>query len=625
MSRYVELVECGAKNFYRYGNTLIKFKIDSGLTSIFGKNGSGKSSIVEIIHYVLFGSSYRGINLDKMVNNTNGKALLAYVLLNVTENGHTDTYLIQRGISPNIKRIYKNNSDKEMKVPTKFDNYVVNDILGFNENTHKKIIAVSAGGKPFIKMTLDERRQIIDNITNLNETKTYLKIAKNCMSEISSKLTVIEAEINIQNNALIPYLDILKKNNDDIDTRIDDLLHANVRYQNEITTNEITLDGHTVELDSLNAELIKIVSEEFDLITEYNKNNPREIQEKIIECNSNLKYLKKQVTEKTDEYNKIKPNVVCDHCGNSYTVDQANAKRSEKLIEIDELKIQGRKIKEELDVVTNTANELSEQVNKIREVQNKKSNINYSIQSKKHEIQVINNNIGFIQSTIDKNLVDIDKLTKSKKDSETSLKTQDKIDVLNLKINDLNKERGEILDKIESYKYMIKMLSDEGIKSYILNKFLPILNKLINYYLKIFDMNIYLEIKADYDYVMRSSNGLSDEYDGLSGGQQQRINLAILFAQSDLIKIIGNFKTNVLFLDEFIDGAIDKQGLMDTMNIMKQISIRDNKAIVFISHRLDENLIRNIDHFYMASKLDSDFSEFNCVKAEDVMEIINQN
>jgi DNA repair exonuclease SbcCD ATPase subunit len=169
------------------------------------------------------------------------------------------------------------------------------------------------------------------------------------------------------------------------------------------------------------------------------------------------------------------------------------------------------------------------------------------------------------------------------------------------------------------------MFSDDGIKTFILNKFLPILNKLINYYLKIFNISIYLELTSDYNYTMKSSNGLADDYEGLSGGQQQRINLAILFAQTDLIKIIGNFKTNVLFLDEFIDGAIDHEGLMDTLKIMKQISIRDNKAIVFISHRLDSNLIRDIDNFYMANMVDNDFSEFLKVNSEDVMQIINQN
>ena len=625
MSRYVEILECGAKNFYRYGNTLIKFNVKSGLTSISGKNGSGKSSIIEIIHYVLFGRSYRGINLDKMVNNTNGKGLLAYVLIRVTENGHSDTYLIQRGIDPNIKKIFKNNSDKPERIPTTFDNHIIETMLGFNENTHKKIIAVSAGGQPFIKMTLDEKRKIIDNITNLSDTKEYAKITKNAMSESLSRVSVIESEIGIHKSSLVPYLEILKKNNDEIDDRISEINISIIRSQNEMNVYEQKVDELTIELDTLNNELSDIVNNEKIEITEYNKNNPKKLQDEIVDHNSTLKYLKQKVTEKKHELTKIQANIPCDNCGNCYTEDQANNKRSEKQLEINELIAEGKETKAKLDLVNDIVIKFNDQITKIRAIQGQKSNTNYSIQAKKHEITIVTNNISFIKSGIHKYEDEITRLTTAKKDSETALKTQDKIDVLNLKISDLQKELAELKDKIEAYKYMIKMFSDDGIKSFILNKFLPILNKLINYYLKIFNISVYLELTSDYNYTMKSSNGLADDYEGLSGGQQQRINLAILFAQTDLIKIIGNFKTNILFLDEFIDGAIDHEGLMDTLKIMKQISLRDNKSIVFISHRLDSNLIRDIDNFYMANKVDSDFSDFSKVESDDVMQIINQN
>ena len=484
---------------------------------------------------------------------------------------------------------------------------------------------MSAGGQPFIKMTLDEKRKIIDNITNLSDTKEYAKITKNAMSESLSRVSVIESEIGIHKSSLVPYLEILKKNNDEIDDRISEINISIIRSQNEMNVYEQKVDELTIELDTLNNELSDIVNNEKIEITEYNKNNPKKLQDEIVDHNSTLKYLKQKVTEKKHELTKIQANIPCDNCGNCYTEDQANNKRSEKQLEINELIAEGKETKAKLDLVNDIVIKFNDQITKIRAIQGQKSNTNYSIQAKKHEITIVTNNISFIKSGIHKYEDEITRLTTAKKDSETALKTQDKIDVLNLKISDLQKELAELKDKIEAYKYMIKMFSDDGIKSFILNKFLPILNKLINYYLKIFNISVYLELTSDYNYTMKSSNGLADDYEGLSGGQQQRINLAILFAQTDLIKIIGNFKTNILFLDEFIDGAIDHEGLMDTLKIMKQISLRDNKSIVFISHRLDSNLIRDIDNFYMANKVDSDFSDFSKVESDDVMQIINQN
>lgn len=625
MSRYVEIVECGAKNFFRYGNTLIKFNVEQGLTNIFGKNGSGKSCILEIIHYVFFGESYRGINLEEMINNTNNKNLLAYVVIRVTENGVSDKYTIQRGMAPNIKKIFKNDNVKAESIPTTFDKYVVDSLLGFSASTHKKIIAVSAGGQPFLKMKLEDKRQVIDNITNIAETKEYSKLAKNALSESNSRLNIINSEIAINNASLIPYNEVLMKNDQDLDDRINSFRDNIARLQNEIATKDIKLHELDEEYIKITEELTTATKNEKDLILEYNKNNPIDINNKQIDLNSTLKYLREKANEIKNEISKINPDVCCNHCGNSYTVDQANTKRAEKTLELEALVVKGKVTKAELDELNIVIASLATQVESIKKVQIDKGEISYRLQNKKHEIKLLENEINMITSSIERDVNDIDKLEVSRNNSETIMKTKDKIDVLNIKINDLVVEKNEMLEKIEAFQYIIKMCSDEGIKSFVLNKFLPILNRLINYYLRIFNIDISIELTSDYDYVMKSTSGLANNYDGLSGGQKQRINLAILFAQTDLIKIIGNFNTNILFLDEFIDGAVDSEGLNDTLKIMKQISERDNKAIVFISHRLDEVLISDIDHFYLANKIDKDFSDFSKKSREEVLEILNNN
>ena len=101
--------------------------------------------------------------------------------------------------------------------------------------------------------------------------------------------------------------------------------------------------------------------------------------------------------------------------------------------------------------------------------------------------------------------------------------------------------------------------------------------------------------------------------------------MAILFAQTDLIKLIGNFKTNLLFLDEYIDGGVDDEGLNATIKILKQICLKDNKSIVLISHKLNANIIKELDYFYHAKKINDNFSELVEVDSSYTSEILREN
>lgn len=625
MSRYVEILEVGAKNFFRFGDQIVKFEVKEGLTNIFGKNGSGKSTILEIIHYVFFGDSYRGVNLAQLINNSNGKGLFAYVLIRVSEAGNSDTYVIHRGMEPRIQRIYKNNSSEPMKSYSSFDKFISEDLLGFNANTHKKIISVSSGGVPFLKMKLEEKRQIIDNITNISETKEYKLIVQNLLSESNSRMSLITNTINTHKSTLVPYTEMLNKNSIDYNNKITEINSILDRLQNEISCNENTLCILNDELNILQDSLKEAEENELTNIHEYEKHEPKKLNDELIELNSNLKYLGIKAKDCKNEINKIKPNVVCDHCGNSYTVEQANDKRREQELTYSLILDEGKEVKHKLDELNKKIESLNVLITNVRDSQSRKSEINYSIQNKKHDIKLVEQSIHHSTDSINEFTLKLNKLIYDKDNSDDSTSINAKIKDINLSIENLTDEKNGLLEDIESYTYMLKMFSDEGIKSFILKRILPILNKLINYYLRIFNIDIILNITPDYGHTMTSSLGIASDYDGLSGGQKQRINLAVLFAQTDLIKIMGNFKTNILFLDEFIDGAVDVEGLNDTLKIMKQISDRDNKSIIFISHRLDENIIREIDHFYEASKVDEFFSTFNTKSREEVLEIININ
>ena len=92
-------------NFLSVGNLPIEIFLDRNrVTLILGKNGDGKSSVVEALTYVLFGKSYRGVKKGQLINSVNGRCALVELEFFVSGK----TYLIRRGMKPEIFEIYEN-------------------------------------------------------------------------------------------------------------------------------------------------------------------------------------------------------------------------------------------------------------------------------------------------------------------------------------------------------------------------------------------------------------------------------------------------------------------------------------------------------------------------------------
>ena len=93
------------KNFLSTGNFFTELKLDNDNTTlIVGSNGSGKSTMLDALTFVLFGKPFRNINKGQLVNTINGKDAVVEIEFDTGNK----SYKIVRGIKPNIFEIYCN-------------------------------------------------------------------------------------------------------------------------------------------------------------------------------------------------------------------------------------------------------------------------------------------------------------------------------------------------------------------------------------------------------------------------------------------------------------------------------------------------------------------------------------
>src|SRR5690606_15361983 len=110
-----------------------------------GRNGTGKSTIVSALSYVLFGTSINNdIKKNNLINNINDKEM--FVSISFKKDGHK--YIIERGRKPTFLRFFIDNkkiegeveSEDEAQGENRHTQHEIERVLGFSHNIFKHII-----------------------------------------------------------------------------------------------------------------------------------------------------------------------------------------------------------------------------------------------------------------------------------------------------------------------------------------------------------------------------------------------------------------------------------------------------------------------------------------------------
>ena len=204
--------------------------------------------------------------------------------------------------------------------------------------------------------------------------------------------------------------------------------------------------------------------------------------------------------------------------------------------------------------------------NEVKDINDRISSYNKEIQWKKKQIQDIEEKI---------NTGTVVSLKKEKEKLKGIAKDGMKVEESLL---DSRKTRDD-------YDVVSNMLRDTGIKSVIIKKYLPVMNQLVNRYLKELDLYVSFDLNENFEETIKSRFRDEFTYSSFSEGEKMRIDLALLFTWRTIAKMKNSANTNLLILDEIFDSSLDGQGTDDFLKILHTVS--DNTNVFVISHKTE--------------------------------------
>lgn len=527
------------KNFQSTGNTPIEIDLcRSHSTLIGGLNGSGKSTVLEALVYVLTGKSMKKTTLARLVNTTNKKNLL--VTLDFEKNGNE--YHIVRGIKPNVFEIYRNGEMLNQDAAAKDLQEKLEFITGIDYNSLTQLIILNLERfKAFMEMTSQERRTIVEEILDISIFSEMTDLEKKDIKSLEQKVSSYENEIRILTGKEQSLNDVIKKANE---SNNDHLVNLENRINEYLQSND-ELEKQLVEVDE------KLIEETQKTIAE--------LKESRSNKNSELSLIMHEIKNAEKDENFYKQGT-CPTC--SHPFENKDEKLNELTDKIKGLIDAGNTITEDIESLNGQIDKYSE----IVKIETDKKMLNLKIQ----------NTISSQTEKATLLAVEYEKLS-SKSDQDTdNLKKQ--IEDIEKQKNDLYDKIDAILENIKTHKIALEMLSDKGVKANIIKDYIDFINYRVNDYLS--GMEFFLNINLDEGF-NESFSGLKEGmvYADLSTGQKRRVNLAIWLALVEVSSLKNSVVSNALFLDEILEN-IDSEGIQLFMKLLKEKMPEKNIFVV---------------------------------------------
>jgi hypothetical protein len=199
------------------------------------------------------------------------------------------------------------------------------------------------------------------------------------------------------------------------------------------------------------------------------------------------------------------------------------------------------------------------------------------------EMSEINSEISATNTYVTKLQKDNEKIMSSDEEKKEAEKK------LNLLLNDeenLSSSKEDIKENDALYGLASVLLKDTGIKKRIISHYIPVINKVINSYLQQMNFFVLFDLDEEFNERIRSRHRDEFTYNSFSEGEKRKIDLALLFAWRKIAQMKNSVSTNLLILDEILDGSLDNTSTESFLDIIANLDKTTNLFV--ISHKPKE-------------------------------------
>ena len=561
------------KNFLSVGNQPVVVDFKRGLHIITGlnkdkedrRNGVGKSTIADAIYFAVFGETLRDLKKENIINNVNRKN--CEVILDATIQ-HLETkedIQIIRTLEPSKCYLFINGEDKTRDSITNTSAFIMSKFNSTPEVFQNCVIMTINNTIPFMAKKKQEKRKFIEDIFNLSVFGEMLDLLK---IDINEQKKVFDIEVVKHDEIAKSVISLEKqKENSSLERQRKKEKYLTRQENNTKEIKDISKRSEAFELPDV-TQIKKDIEEQ--------EENNKKIDKKIQEIRHSISEKSTLITQADKRLTSVGTDRdVCPTCLRGIQdVDRGHIKEEKK------------KIKSEISSHEDAISDLQAQEKQFTSVQLK-------VESK---IQKLRDSAGAYRHKLkekDDLVQRLDQLNRWQIELEQDLKEieQDSNSFDTLikdqqgRLNSVKEAIEVIKDKLNTLDVVKFVVSEEGVKSYIVKKILQLFNSKLAYYLKKMDANCICTFNEYFEEEIVDNKGKQCSYFNFSGAERKNIDLACLFTFMDIRRLQGDVSFNFSIYDELFDSSLDERGVELVIGILRERVDKYNECIMVISHR----------------------------------------
>ena len=561
------------KNFLSVGNHPVTVDFKRGLHIITGinkdkedrRNGVGKSTIADAVYFAVFGETLRDLKKENIINNVNRKNCEVCLDVTIKSLDQTDEIQIIRTLEPSKCFIFVNGEDKTRDSISNTNMFITNRFNCTPEIFQNCVIMTINNTIPFMAKKKQEKRKFIEDIFNLGVFGDMLNLLKVDVADSKKTFDIETAKHDEIQKTILTYQK--QKENSALERQ-----RKKEKYETRQTNNAKEIKDSTKDLEKFVLPDVKKIKEEIDTQdANYNKIDKKiqDIRHTISESTTLIAQINKKINSVGTDKD------ACPTCLRTIEDTDRNHIKSEK-----------KKLNAEIEAHEDRITKLKEEEKQFVAARNK---LDTKIQNLRNEAFTYKSKL-----TEKKNLEErLDQLNKWQIELEQDLKDIEKdssafdslIAEQNVRLVDVKRSIETTNDSLNVLDIVKFVVSEEGVKSYIVKKILQLFNTKLAYYLKKMDANCTCAFNEYFEEEIVDNKGKQCSYFNFSGAERKNIDLACLFTFMDIRRLQGDVSFNFSIYDELFDSSLDERGVELVINILKERVEKYNECIMVISHR----------------------------------------